>query len=88
MEENVSKSDTENILEKYTFCKTCNKNCSQNSNLKQHIDNIHANCAQKRKVKNNNVKRQNKALKVEHQCEQCKKNFFYQLQLKATYTDP
>ena len=30
MEKNVSKSDTKNMFEKYTFCKTCNKKCAQN----------------------------------------------------------
>ena len=82
MEENVSNSDTENMFEKYTFCKTCNKNCAQNSNLKKHIENIHPNCDQKRKVPNTDDKRQNKALKVEHQCEQFKKNFSYNYNLK------
>ena len=54
--------------------KTCNKNCAQNSNLKKHIEKKHPKCDQKRKVTITNDKRQNKALKVEHQCEQCKKN--------------
>ena len=44
MKENVSIGDTKNMFEKYTFCKTCNKNCAQNSNLKKDIKNIHPNC--------------------------------------------
>ena len=34
MEENVSKSDTKTLFEKYTFCKLCNENFAQNSNIK------------------------------------------------------
>ena len=33
IDENVSKSYTKNMFGKYTFCKTCNKNFAQNSNL-------------------------------------------------------
>ena len=61
-------------LKNIHFEKLAIKICPQNSYLKKHIEKRHPNCDQKRKVTITNDKRQNKALKVEHQCEQCKKN--------------
>ena len=38
MEKIVSKSETKNIIEKHTVCRTCNKNNAQYSNIKKHIE--------------------------------------------------
>ena len=69
-------------LKNIHFAKLAIKNCAQNSNLKKHTENIFPNWDQKRKVPNTDDKQQNKALKVEHQCEQFKKNFSYNYNLK------
>ena len=66
IDENVSKSDTESFIlfEKKSFCKICNKNFAKNSNLTRHIENMHSNNGQKRKLQNINNTQQKKALKI------------------------
>ena len=82
MEENVVKVTLKRCLKNIHFAKlaikTVHKIAIKKSTLRTYIQN----CDQKRKVPNTNDKRQNKALKVKYQCEQCKKNFSSNYNLK------